>query len=396
MIMCVAAVAAMCLSCNKNAQVEPSPDLPEVRIPLEDMAVLLSELDLGKEQLQEVHDAVSSSSGNGYDEEYMMRDLFNSPGCGVGETGTRTKSYSRPLKELIEERLRSRMPVKSAELTVDQYIEALTNSDMQIYWPYSENWDNDSYPIITFDPGNGADVNVGYMLVEDSDGNMSVREVEVDEATAEARPVWVVNRNDDSGYTSLEMLRKEDPEWGHGGGEIIVKPKNCPATKTGGEGKFQTLVLKDITMKRNFDSWFGGASEFFVKCGSVEDFTASTEAELKLYSPYITDFMIVVKRKQVGVKVPFNAVLVSQWTEQLESCGLMIIEDDGGTTTSWKCSAVVKVKSKSYGFEMELPYKDRDDIVWRGQVTRSYFEKYNNTTGHFGDIDLTFEIMDAE
>ena len=38
-------------------------------IPLEDVAAILSEIPLGTEQLREVSDAVSASSGNGYDEE---------------------------------------------------------------------------------------------------------------------------------------------------------------------------------------------------------------------------------------------------------------------------------------------------------------------------------------
>ena len=160
------------------------------------------------------------------------------------------------------------------------------------------------------------------------------------------------------------------------------------------DGTVKTLVLKDFTMLRNFDSWFAGASEFFVKVGSVEDFSASTEAELKLYSPSVTDFMIVVKRKYVGVPQKFNAVLVSDWTEQLTHCALIISEDDGGTKTSWKCSAVVKIKSKSYGFDIDLPINTRDDIVWRGQLSRKYIIANNGQAGHFGDVDLTFEIME--
>ena len=148
-------------------------------------------------------------------------------------------------------------------------------------------------------------------------------------------------------------------------------------------------------MLRNYDPWFAGASEFFVKLGSVEDFTASTEAELKLYNPAVTDFMIVVKRKYVGKPRPFNAVLVSDWTDQLDQCALMITEDDGGTRTSWKCSAIVKIASKSYGFEINLPFNTRDDIVWRGQLSRRYLEANDNITGHFGDVDLTFEIRES-
>jgi hypothetical protein len=36
-------------------------------------------------------------------------------------------------------------------------------------------------------------------------------------------PVWVVNRNSDAEFTPLEMLRREDPDWGEGGGTIIIK-----------------------------------------------------------------------------------------------------------------------------------------------------------------------------
>ena len=292
----------------------------------------------------------------------------------------------------------------------------MESSDIQIYWPFSEEWDGVTSPIITFDPCDGSETNIGYKVVADGQGNRTVEEVVVDEKLASEHPVWVINRNDDAGYTSIEMLRKQDPEWGSGG-SIVVKPRkplvcptvygrmpcssaapagrSCPDTESVDSPSVRTLILKDFTMLRNYDPWFAGASEFFVKLGSVEDFTASTEAELKLYNPAVTDFMIVVKRKYVGKPRPFNAVLVSDWTDQLDQCALMITEDDGGTRTSWKCSAIVKIASKSYGFEINLPFNTRDDIVWRGQLSRRYLEANDNITGHFGDVDLTFEIRES-
>jgi hypothetical protein len=272
----------------------------------------------------------------------------------------------------------------------DAFIKSLTQSDAQIYWPYSEVWDGKQLPIITFDPEDGSDTNIGYQLVVDDGGFRHVNEVEVDEEMAKKCAVWVVNRNDDAGYTSLEMLRREDPDWGEGGGNIIVKPGQSKA----GSGKLRSLVLRDFTMKRNYDIWFAGASEFFVKMGSVEDFTASTEAELRLYSPSITDFVIVVKRGMEGLPQPFNAILVSELTDQLTHCAMMITEDDGGTITKWDCQALVRVESKSYGIEISLPFNSKDDIVWRGQLATKWFENNNNVTGHFGDVDLTFEIIE--
>lgn len=378
---------------------------PEARIiPLEDVAKLLSALPIETDQMTEVHDAVSSSDGNGYDEEYMMRDLLSVPGTGVGDEAMgksmSTRSYSRPLKELIAEQLSTR--TKSSDgsvLSPEEYLDALEKSNMQIYWPYYRNWDGKEWPIVTFDPGNGAEANVGYRLFIDSEGNRKVEAVVVDEEMAASHPVWVVNRNNDSGFTSMEVHRRKDPEWGTGGGSITVRPSSglgcaeASATAAAQKGAFRTLVLHDFKMRRNYDCWFAGASEFFIKCGSVEDFTASTEAELKLYSPRITDFMLVVKRSQMGKTIPMNVVLVSQWTDQLENIAFMLTEDDGGTRTEWKCSAYVKIKSKSYGFEVALPFNSRDDIVWRGQLSAPYLEKYDGVAGRFGDVELTFSLL---
>ena len=366
---------------------------PAPVVAIDSVARLLSYLPIGREQLQEVRDAVSSSSENGYDEEYMMRDLFSSPGAGVGDDertkSTKSASYPVPLRELIRQRVES-CALTRASGGADGYLEALENSDVQIYWPYSENWDGETLPVITFDPENSSEVNIGYRMVVRDDGSRGFEEVIVDEEMASNSPVWVVNRNDDSGYTSVEMLRRQDPEWGEGGGSVIVRPASESLFYA---GEFKTLVLKDITMRRNYDPWFAGASEFFVKCGRVEDFTATTEAELKLYSPQISDFMIVLKRSQVGQRTPFNVILVSQWTEQTESMAFMLVEDDGGTRTEWKCSAVVKYNSKSYGFEVSLPFNTRDDIVWRGQLTGKYLEKYDGLTSRFGDVELTFQFQ---
>lgn len=374
------------ISCSKDNT--PGTETPSIS--LQEVAVMLSHLPIGQEQLDEVHDAVSSSSGNGYDEEYTMSNLFSEPGSGVGDSGTKSsgKQYGTPLRDLITNYLKTPTKAASSIADADGYIAALTSSDVQIYWPFSELWDGETAPVVTFDPGEGYDTNIGYRLSEDA-----IEEVIVTEQTAKETPVWVVNRNDDSGFDSLEMLRRK--------GEVIVKPS--VSTRISGaveslskDSSLRTLLLKEFTARRSYDSWFAGASEFFVKCGSVEDFSASTEAELKLYSPSITDFMIVVKRGDIGKTLPMDIILVSEWTDQLESCAFMITEDDGGTQTSWKCAAEVKIKSKTYGFDISLPFRTRDDIVWRGQLGAKYLEKNSGRASRFGDIDLSFEITETD
>lgn len=354
---------------------------------LSDVAKILSDLPLEAEHLDEVYDAVSASSGHGYDEEYRLTELFTAPGAGVGDSqqtrATKAAGYRTPLRDLLTDYLAGKYGTKAGAADVERYINALSESDMQIYWPYSEEWDGKSFPIVTFDPGYGAESNYGYEVRIDAGGAHVVDSVIVTEQVAMERPVWVINRNGDAAFTPLELFEEPLTKAGKG--------KETPV------GKEYILSIKDFKMLRNYDSWFGGASEFFIKTGAVDGFKATKDEDLKQYSPSLTDLMIVVKRSQVGRKIPFNAILLTNFTEQMEKIAFMVIEDDGGTTTSWKCSAVVKYNSKQYGFELEIPYKDKDDIVWRGQLTRNYFkdlfEKGGGTlTGRLGDVEVTFAL----
>ena len=346
---------------------------------LEDVARLLSAVPLEAEQMGEVHDAATASSANGYDEEYLMRDVFTSPGAGVGDSQETKagKKYARPLRELL---LQAALATKADDWDAQALLDSLAASDVQIYWPYSDLWDGKALPVVTFDPGNPGDsLNVGYLPTGDK--------VLVDEQMARERPVWVVSNNSDAGFTSLEMLRRQDPSWGQGGGDIVIKPR---ATTN---NNIRTLILRSFQSHRQFDSWFAGASEFFVKAGSIKNMTFSKESELLDYRPEVTDFMIVIKRSQVNTDIPFNALLVSEWDKTLSAIGFMVTEDDGGTVNSWKCTASGKYNSKTYGIELSLPVNSRDDIVWRGSLSRNYLEKHSGEVSSFGDIDLVLEFI---
>ena len=376
--------AALAFGCNEASLTpveEPEDPAREPVVLLEDVARVLARIPLEGEQLDEVYDATHASSVNGYDEEYRMQELFSDPGSGVGGgEPTKAEGYRKPLRELIREAALATKASGGLE-DPDAWLEALSASDVQIYWPFSERWNGDSFPVITFDPGGDAPQNEGYAVGPDG----KVTKVLVTEEMAREQPVWVVNRNSDADYKTLEMLRREDPSWGQGGGDILVTKASSSDNRS--------LILRSFKARRQFDSWFSGASEFWVKLGSIEDFRASTEGELRLYEPTITDFIVVVRRGQVGEFVPFNAVLVSGWSHMFESCALMIIEDDGGTQTSWKCSATVKYESKAYGFDIDLPLRSRDDIVWRGNLTRTFVEKNSGHTVSLGDVQLVLELI---
>ena len=394
------AVAAMLLS-SACERIDQSNDQSNVKPTTVESAVLacddlspegivkmLSELPLTREHLKEVFDGVSSSVANGYDEEYPFANMLSHPGSGVGDEQLQTRSpkkYSSTFRSLLS-------TVESASNTRSgSFLDALAASGLQIYWPYSEDWDGKSMPVITFNPEEASSgtalrtglkegTNVGYLREVLPGGLWIVREVIVDEEYAKNHPVWVINRNEDAAYLTPQMFES-------------LYPERATTVSTRSYSDCRSLVLKEFKAHRNYDSWFAGGSEFFVKCGSLEGFTAQTEEELKLFSPSVTDMMINVKRKYVGKTLRFNTVLVSEWTPQLEECVFLMVEDDGGKQTSWKASGVVKIKSKSYGFEVDLPFRRNDDLVWRGKLSSNYFKKNNGKPNRFGDVSITFSFL---
>ena len=224
---------------------------------LDEVARLLASVPVGQAQVAEVRDAVASSSGNGYDEEYPMRQVFETPGSGVGaEPATRVEAYPEPLRDLLAAEIRKQYGTRA--LDAEAFLDALSASDVQIYWPFSEDFEGDVTPVITFDPGGRDTENIGWVRREDG----TLEEIIVNEEMARERPVWVINRNRDAEYQSLEMRRREDPAWGQGG-DILVRPQaGSAAIGTRADDRpFQTLVLRSFKANRNFDSWFCGGSE---------------------------------------------------------------------------------------------------------------------------------------
>ena len=389
-------VFALLLACEQIDHTGQNPDADDNRVSPQEVAQMLSSLPLEAEQLREVHDAVKASSTNGYDEEYTMEDLFAVPGAGVGDRATKAapRSYSAPLKDLITKYLSSTKA--SGGFSADD----LKASGLQVYWPWFDKWDGTSYPAITFDPGDGSKSNIAYKLSRGADGSLQVNEIVVTEEYASKNPVWVVNANDDAAYTSLELLKRQADS---GGGAIIIGKKSSVGKRAKGDTtKLRTLVIKDFTMLSNYDSWLCGGSEFFIKCGAVEDFEAYTEEDLSKYKTTVTDFMLCVQRKDLGVVQDVNAIVIDNWREfqkdgleyGLKRCALLIIEDDGGAWTDWGIDAEVKIKSKTYGLSLKIPLRSNDDIVWRGTLSSDYFEKYSGERGRFGDVEITFEMLE--
>ena len=157
-------------ACDETSQPLISPEAPSATLELTPYSVArtLSGVPFTIDQVREVWDGVNASSANGYDEEYTFSDMFSSPGRGVGDelSGTRSSGvYPEPFSKLIASRLG----------------ESVASSDLRIYWPYSEDWDGVSMPAITFCPEVALESHVAYQREELPGGKWIVKEIPVDE-----------------------------------------------------------------------------------------------------------------------------------------------------------------------------------------------------------------------
>lgn len=380
------AVAAVLCSClGKELPPQGGGLIPEEQVSdLEKLAAVLADAALDSLAVREVQAAVGESFGDGYDEEYLMTNAVYAPGRGTSFRAARSgRSASGALYEGMFRAVTGRGGPALAYTRSDEqarsFLDSLASTDIQVYWPYVDRWDGHSVPVVTFDHGEDRDWNYGYIMRADAGGGRYLSRVLVDEDYARSNPVWVVNMNKDRDMVPL--------------GEGTPPAVEVPATRRG--DIIYTLVLRSFTALKNYDCWLAGASEFFVKVGAVESFDAATEAEMALFSPTVTDFYIVVRRREVGTPKDINTIIVSDWTLQMSSIAFMIVEDDGGKQTKWDSEIMVKVNSKSYGITVSIPLNSKDDIVWRGSLSSRYLFATDASHTKFSDVMLDLEIVET-
>ena len=296
---------------------------------------------------------------------------------------------------------------KAGEKDVQEYLDELSASGIQIYWPYSRSGTVSKF-VITFNPGYGAESNYdmdnSVLMMKSLPRNARLGS-KTPTMTATLLPckLFITKGIGVQGFKHCTFCQAAHPLTSHRTDDSSSSvspsassslPLHRPVTRHSNDEspELHNLYMKDFTMHRHYDTWFAGASEFFIKCGALSLIPASNIDDIQSYIPQVTDLMVVVKRRQKGKKVPFNALLLSGFTDELKQIALLIIESDGGTRTSWKCQAKVMIKSRSYGIDVDLPFHSQDDIVWRGPISLDYLRKCGSDTGHFGDVDITFEV----
>ncbi len=271
---------------------------------------------------QRVHHAVTKAISHGLDEVLFFKE-YSAPSISSNKISTESPSEtSTKFSKFCEDQelYDNNRPKSSNHLTQPGKNPLLINDNLQIYWPYSENWDGKTAPAIVYAPENINDLSAtGYIPTGNGD---ELKTVTVTESFCETYPVWIINESE----TPLSKL----PNFNKGeniSSDGICYPQSIttsdsPASYSSGQNTVNTWQVVSMQVKRQYDTWIAGGSEIVIQVAYpiMPGYAAGTSR-----------YTIRFKRKDIKKKrwKTFSDVyLNTNWRPEQISNFLLITESD--------------------------------------------------------------------
>jgi hypothetical protein len=353
---------------NVGTTTDASPDV----VKMQAVAKLLTGLTADQRIAKEVRAGVERSLTYGLDEEFRFTDILQPKESKMLRSGD-----DNLLAESVRDLLNGYNSASGLRSSGNELETFLLDENIQIYWPYSEDWDEQETPVITFDPGTGnADKVIAYRVVKLPDGTVVTDSLIVDEAYAMKHPVWVINKNDVDYEDLPDFFNDEHVKNGvffHSA--LSQKKRNGTDNILRSSTSDSIFVFKLGTLQatRHHDDWVNGGSEFEFKCS------------IPLAPSYSTTGVSTIRkdiaRKHInanGTIFTMNMPLNTNWTEEQVQNGLKVIESDGGGTRNWTFQLGVSISKVNGSVNAAIPYGSNDDGIYEQILDRKYILSTEN------------------
>lgn len=270
---------------------------------------------------KEVKSIVELSIEYGRDEDARFRDL-------IGTEQSVFFKQSPQLKSPLFNRSFSKIYVSQENDSTSSY---LTDNDIQIYWPYSENWDGVTIPVVTFAP---LDKNVTDIMAYKMNEYGKIDSLIVNENYAKKYPVWVINKNNIA-YDNLPNFSK---------GEVIKndiiylqKSKSAKIIQATNDEPLNdstyvySIYIGSMRAERQWDTWIAGGSEFMFRMVGSKKTITGVEGDYSMATVCAPAF----SRKDIDNKETkvLSSLINIDWGVRETLNGFALWEDDGGSAT---------------------------------------------------------------
>ena len=149
----------------------------------ENIARVIASMNIDNSEVSKIHAGVLKALDEGLHETYFMKELMCEDSKIVkGENQTSVFiEYTEKLEKNDD----------SLNQLLDYYNEGNNANILQIYWPFSENWDGKTKPVISFLPEDKTQATNKAYYME----NGELKSLKIDRNYAMLHPVWIINES---------------------------------------------------------------------------------------------------------------------------------------------------------------------------------------------------------
>lgn len=366
----VAAIFTL-VGCN-NEQEEILPKRNPVKeqcIQKEELASLLINSSIDLQTVSEMHKCVTAALEEGKEEQFALSDI--QPNGKTKFTGT-----SFLVEKIIESTCLQNAVSDSKQKTYDTetLVSLLQNSDLQIYWPYSEDWDGKELPTIVVAPsGKHIEEAMGMPLSPDGKATQASY-VLVNEDYAMTHPVWIIK------------VEQKDPFVQY----IPRKARNTNMVASAqSTNPLYVWKLTKMKVTHQYDSLMDGGSEIDVQ---------AAYPALTGYTGMVTKHRVHFSRKEIRTEKEksLDLILNTNWREeQITNC-LLVTEHDGGDPMNINMSTtfVNPDTNQSTTLTVTAQIQDDDDFIDQLTLDRDYVLRHENLSLTLnGNVYMTVPIV---
>jgi hypothetical protein len=138
---------------------------------------------------------------------------------------------------------------------------------LEIYWPYSEDWDRNSSPVITFSPSNEEDFErenvMAYKLISLNDESCRIDSLLVNEEYAMENPVWVIKNQSIETIDLINLKKNHDFTRYYPRDENLIESNSAHLRSTTSY-KIAETAITSIKSEKQHDDWLNGGSEYVI------------------------------------------------------------------------------------------------------------------------------------
>lgn len=291
-----------------------------------------------------MNDEAIDSYNAGLDESVYIEEILTSDRPSV-----KSNTSSFILKDYILNNIHTNKTKSSEDITI-------VINDVEIYWPYAEDWDGYTQPVIVINSNDNNqfiedDKTYAYKLTKEGADN-NIETLIVDEEYAMKYPVWVINKSD----VALQDI-------------INLKYGNYDQTNYIPRTKSSDMVCElnatTITSIIQHDAWVNGASDYQIywfheDCNEPDSIKVNTSGQIKL------------SRKEIRNGTPREITFTGNfdWSKEQRYNRLKIIEVDPSGNKEIPIKLSATIKGVEVALETKITINDNDEMIMDYNIQR--------------------------